>query len=356
MRKTLTYILLLALPFAAVGRPVGFDSSRLAALAAAARLSLPENPSGKQDVLSVFCQGRRVPVVVEYEAGKVVHIGVDLLGEDVKKEHVVVCRFVERYLLESLMDTHSRNWDSEPIYGRVVTEGDLFRVLQARLENRSVLVSTDGEGNGSVEIGTDAGQPLFSIRFPTEIQLLSGKKKDELEAEFIREVAVDHKVKKKETPRNLKRVDRDMYVAENGYYEIESAQNSSFFRKKGLFYQPLCESVHPIESIMTLLTGFNRKKDYTIQAVCHQYGYRTQQISVPLDYLIDYCLDQGCVPYVGIESQKEDTVVATLFMVNRSMGYSHTFQFTVDTAILDKAAGTLYAKAYLFTPIYLKKS
>ena len=356
MRKTLTYILLLALPFAAMGRPAGFASSRLAAIAAATRLSLPENPSGKQDVLSVFCQGRRVPVVVEYEAGKVVHIGLNLFGEDIKKENLLVCRFVERYLLESLLDSRSRNWDSEPIYGRVVKEGDLFGMLQTRAEIRSVRVSMDGEGSGSVEIGTDAGLPLFSIRFPAEIQFLSGMKKDELEAAFIREVAADPKAGKRETPRNLKRVDRDVYVAENGFYEIEAAQNSAFFRKKGLSLQPLCESARPVESIMTLLTGFNPRKDYTIQAVCHQYGYRTRQISVPLDDLIDYCLDQGCVPFVGIESQKEDTVVATLFMVNRSLGYSHTFQVTVDTAMLDKTAGTLYAKAYLFTPIYLKKS
>ena len=353
MRKTLTYILLLTLPFTCLGRSAGFSSSRLAALAAAAGLSLPENPSANRLVYSVVCQGRTVPVVVEYEAGKVAHIGVDLLGEDVKKEQVVVCRFVERYLLESLMDSHSRNWDSEPIYGRVVTQGDLFRILQVGPENRSVLVSMDGEGNGCVEIGPE---PVFSIRFPAEIQLLSGKKKDELEAEFIREVAVDHKVKKREVPRNLKRVDRDLYVAENGFYEIESAQRSAFFRRKGLFYQPLCESSLPVESLMTLLTGFNRRKDYTVQAVCHQYGYRTAQISVPLDYLIDYCLDQGCVPYVGIESQTKDTVVATLFMVNRSLGYSHTFQFTVDTDMLDETAGTLSAKAYLFTPIYRRKS
>ena len=58
-----------------MGRPVGFDSSRLAALAVAARLSLPENPSANRMVYSVVCQGRTVPVVVEYEAGKVVHIG-----------------------------------------------------------------------------------------------------------------------------------------------------------------------------------------------------------------------------------------------------------------------------------------
>ena len=356
MCKALTYLLLLLLPFPSLGRPVGFSSGRLADLAAAAALAIPENPTGKRAVMSVVCQGRRVPVVVEYEAGTVVHIGLDLFGEAVKKENVLVYNFVERYLLESLLDSHSLRWDNMPAYGRIVTQGDLFSILQQGLERSSVQVSTDGEGKGRVEITADTGLPAFSVRFPTEIQLLTGEKKDELEKGFIRKVTGERKLKKKEIPRNLKRIDRDLYVAENGFFEITEAQNSAFFRKKGLSFQPVCETSQPVESVMTLLTGYNRKKDYAVRMTFHQYGYQSVEKTVPLDYLIDSCLEDGCVPYVGIESRNEETVVATLFMVNRPFGYSHTFQFTVNPEIFDKPAGILYAKAYLYTPLYPKKS
>ena len=43
-------------------------------------------------------------------------------------------------------------------------------------------------------------------------------------------------------------------------------------------------------------------------------------------------------------------------MVNRALGYSHTFQFSVNPEILDKTAGMLSAKAHLYTPFYPKKS
>lgn len=356
MRKTLTYFLLLLIPFAGMGRPAGFSSGRLAAIAAAAELTLPDPPAGKRAVVSVVCQGRRVPVVVEYEAGTVVHIGLDLFGESVKAENLLVYNFVERYLLESLLDSRSVRWDNTPAYGRVVVQGDLFSVLQQGLESSSVHLSMDGEGMGRLEITREAGFPAFSVRFPTEIQLLTGEKKDELEKDFIQKVTAPRKVKKREIPRNLKRVDRDLYVAENGFFEIASAQNSAFFRKKGISFQPVCESSLPVESVLTLLTGYNRRKDYAVQTSFHQYGYQTVEKTVPLEVLIEGCLEDGCVPYVGIETRNEETLVATLFMVNRSFGYSHTFQFTVSPEILDKPAGILSARAHLYTPLYPQKS
>lgn len=355
MRKTLTYLLLLALPLTCMGRPVGFASSRLAAIAEAAGLVLPDGRNGKRDVLAVTCQGKEVPVVVEYASGEVVHIGLDLFGADIRQENVLVCNFVERYMLESLLDGPSLHGEGNSA-GRIVTQGDVFAVLQEKPEKRSVQILLDGEGKGGVVFTGDSGEPVFSIRFPAEIQLLSGKKKDELETAFLRSVTAERKIKKREIPRNLKRVERDLYVSENGYYEIESAQNTAFFRKKGLVYLPLCESSKPVESVMTLLTGYSRKKEYAIQAAFHQYGFKTTEKLFPLDCLIDCCLEEGCVPYVGIETDNGKSLVATLFMVNRPLGYSHTFQFTVDTEMLDKAAGTLQARAYLYTPLNFKKS
>lgn len=355
MRKTLTYLLLLAVPLTCMGRPVGFASSRLAALAEAAGLVIPDHPSGAREVFSCVSQGKTVPVAVEYAKGEVTHIGLDLFGEDVRKENALVCHFVERYTLESLLDGPSLHREGNSA-GRVVMQGNIFSVLQERTENRSVQISLDGEGMGSVAFAQDSGVPVFSIRFPADIQLLSGKQKDELEKDFLRKVTAERKIKKREVPRNLKRVDRDLYVSENGFFEIEQAQNTAFFRKKGVSYVPLCESAQPVESVMTLLTGFIRKKEYSMQAAFHQYGFKTTEMAVPLDHLIDCCLEEGCTPYVGIESKDGGSVVATLFMVNRSLGYTHTFRMTLDPAILDRAAGVLQARAYLYTPLNPKKS
>ncbi|MCR5709164.1 MAG: hypothetical protein K6G79_01645 [Bacteroidales bacterium] len=356
MRKTLIYLLLLAFPFSAWGSSVGFSTERLADIASAAGLTLPDNPSGKRDVFQVACQGRLIPVVVEYAAGEVSHIGVNLFGDEVKKDNALVCNFVERYLLESLLDSRSERWDRTPAYGTVVVRGDLFSILQKGPESCPVLVSMDGEGTGRVEITPTDGSPAFSLSFPTEIQLLTGEKKDELEKGFIRKVTGERKPVKREIPRNMKRVDRDLYVSENGFYETEAAQNSAYFRKKGLFYQPVCESSLPVESVMTLLTGHIRRKDYSVMVSFHQYAYRNTEMTVPLDAIVASCLEEGCTSYVGIESKNDDTVVATVFMVNRALGYSHTFQLTVPTEILDKPSGTLSARAYLYTPLYPKKS
>lgn len=356
MRKALTYFLLLALPFASQGQPSGFISGRLADIAAVAGISPAESAGVKRAVYTRAFQGRSVPVVVAYDAGKVVHIGLDLFSEDVRQENLLVCDFVERYLLESVLDDKSMHWDNDPAYAAVATQGDLYGLLQQGAGNVPVHFLNDGRGTGGVLFGENPERPVFSIRYPSEIQLLSGASKDELEKEFLRQVSADRRVARREIPGNLKRVDRDLYVSENGFYEIAAAQNTAFFRKKGLFFQPVCESSLPVESLMTLLTGYIRKKDYSARVSFHQYGYHNTEVTVPLERLIDCCLAEGCTPYVGIESQKDDSVVATLFLVNAPLGYAHTFQFTVNPAVLDRTDGVLKARGYLYTPLYSKKS
>lgn len=356
MCKALTYVLLLVLPFSGMGRPLGFSSGRLAAIAAALGLALPENPSGRYDVFPVSCQGRTLPVVVEYDAGTVTHIGLDIFGDSFKVENRLVCDFVERYLLESLLENRPVPGEYDSPFGKVVTMGDLFSVLETGKDARTFSISMDGDGAGCVVLTPDSGLPPFSVIFPTDIRLLTGEKKDELEKGFLQALTAGGKVVKREIPGNLKRVERELYVSENGFYEIEASQNSAFFRRKGLSFQPLCESSRPVESVMTLLTGHIRKKDYSVRATFHQYGFVRTELSVSLERLIGRCLDEGCVPYVGIESNDGESVVATLFMVNAPLGYAHTFHFTVNTALLDSTAGVLQARAYLYTPLNHRKS
>ena len=355
MRKTLIFVLLLALPLTGTARRAVFSSGRLASIAQAAGLYLPGDPAGNSLLFSVVCQGRNVPVVVEYGYGEVTHIGLDIFGEEMKGDKPLVYDFVERHMLETLLGSGSGDWDSEPMYGRVVVKGDIFRVLQMKRESRTVSLAVGDDGEGHVEIATESGYPVFSIRFPSEVQLLTGARKDELEKAFIRKVAVERKVGKREIPRILKRTQRDLYVSENGFFGIEAAQNTAFFRRKAFSYVPVCESSLPKESVMTILSGYGRGKDYSVQMKIHQYGFNDREINIPLDYLIDFCLNEGCAPYVGIESESGGTVVATLFMVNHSLAYCHTVRFTLDTDILDHTAGILYARAHLYTPLNPKK-
>lgn len=176
--------------------------------------------------------------------------------------------------------------------------------------------------------------------------------KVELEQAFWDDLTVYRPKAKTLRPENPKRIGQNLYVSENGFYETESAQNTSFFKKALFSWIPVCESSLPEESVMTLLTGYTGKRQYTVHLLQHRYKFGTAEMEVPLIQLLEYCMDNGCKPYVGIESSCADTLAATLFMVNAENGYCHTFQITLDKALLDLDEGTIRAEAYTFTPIH----
>lgn len=152
-------------------------------------------------------------------------------------------------------------------------------------------------------------------------------------------------------PNNLQRISQFLYVSENGWFEVEAIRNTAFFKRVNNTYRPVCEAALPTESVMTLLTGYTAHKQYNIHLIQHRYGFTKVETDVPLSQLLDFCLDAGCLPYVGIVSAEGEEVMATLFMVNPDEGYCHTFRFTIEKALLDKDAGFLQAEAYTFTPI-----
>ena len=192
-----------------------------------------------------------------------------------------------------------------------------------------------------------AGQPQepFSVE----------KNKIELEQMFWDGLMVFRPKGKMPRPGNLQRIDENLYVSENGCYESEDVQNTAFFRKNLFIWQPVCESARPAESLMTLLTAHTGKKAFTVHLLQHRYGYASAETEIPLALLLEYCLENGCTPYVGIESAEDEELSATLFMVNHALGYCHTFHFTVNRDVLDRDEGLFEAEAYTYTPIETAK-
>ena len=152
-------------------------------------------------------------------------------------------------------------------------------------------------------------------------------------------------------PGHLSRIGKSLYVSDNGSYGTESVRNISFFERTGKGFAPVCGSSMPVESVTTLLTGHSTGKEYVANVLFHLYGYKTMNMEVSLNQLTGYCMSEGSVPYVGVEYSGDDSVSATLFMVNNRQGYCHTFKFEIPKSMLDNAGGSFSAEAYICTPI-----
>ena len=217
----------------------------------------------------------------------------------------------------------------------------------------AIAYTTHGNESGVLSVSSSGGSnSVFEISFPLKTELLLGMDKPELEAFFVKEVMSFRKKTPERIPDNLSRIDENLYVSENGFFESKAIQNTSFFRKRLFAYHPVWETESPTESVMTLLTAFTGGRQFQVHLLLYGYGYTSTKVDIPLEQLLGYCMESGCTPYVGVESNGKDMIVASLFMVNLPLGYCHTFKFTIRKGLLGSKEGVMDATAYTFTPIH----
>ncbi len=328
-----------------------FLSKTLERIAQAEGVSIPMYRGNQVELSSFDKEGHSYPIVIEFLPEGVSHIGLDLFNQNVKNENPIILRFVERYLLELFaLYPPSKPRRVMSVDG-VSTTGDIKALFNVAPDSLRIDYTTNAS-RGNVLLSVVDKPPFFSISFPLSISLLSGMDKHELDSSFIIGLRSSPLSRAQSIPYNLSRIGDNLYVSENGFYEIPSIQNSSFFKRKSHTYYPVCDSKLPQESVLTLLSAHTGSKNYIVHLTHHTYDYSQVQVDVPLTQLLGYCLDNGCTPYIGIEHCGDLRILATLFMLNEDLGYCHTFSFSIDKAVLDKDKGTFDAHAYSFTPIH----
>ena len=359
MRKALIlFISLLVFAQLSEAAEVRFATQKLAQLAQEGQLEIPDYCGHSFVHLQVHHGTGSYPVVVAYRDSIVSHIGLDLFGNKSHEENGLICDFVERYLLEMMLFSQSAERKRVMKRDGVYICGDIREVLLLRQTDLAYSISREGDGAWVFQITKGGGSvPHFTMEFPCNMELISGKNKIELEFSFMDLLTqLEPYHRKVLRPGNLKRVGENLYIVEKGFYQNQSIQNSAFYKKTHFSYHPVCTSSLPAESVMTLLTMGAGKERFTIRIVQHRYGYTTAETSVPLSHLLALCQEAGCIPYVGIESIENGTIKASLFMVNQAFGYCHTFRVVIPVELLDQEEGVFLADAYTFTPIDNMKS
>ena len=177
--------------------------------------------------------------------------------------------------------------------------------------------------------------------------------KPAMEKFFMEAMAVYEGPLSRPIPDSLQRIDKNLYVCDLGHYETEVVRAVSYFRRGMRGYVPVRDRKLPVESVATLLSGYTGDSHYTVYLKQHRYNYAMEEVEVPLDRLLGFCIN-GCgfVPYVGIEKMEKGQIKATLFLVNQELGFSHTLIFTIDQDLLGRDKGQMQAEAYTFTPIH----
>lgn len=264
-----------------------------------------------------------------------------------------VYQFAENYLNQLLtLVPEERAWRMKAD-DFVIEQGGLDRLHLINDETSLAMRAKDNRY--TVNIATGA-YPLIQFSFPMSYQLISQKKLRELEAEFIKEllsfqyqvVKEPIAVKKSE----LTKTAPHLYIKRGEEYYIEAINNNLYYVEDKGKFTLAHDPAYMAESICNLLLSENSPCDTSLKLVVRQYGFKTDELKLPLKQWIAYCKSKGCDLYVGIEKMETSALKASVFAVNDMLKYNHVMNVEIPYALLDGDKGEVEANITIFIPTH----
>lgn len=286
------------------------------------------------------------PLVARLVDGAVDHLGIELFDNNIKSgREGHIYEFVERYLLE-LISTPSYRREERMEQDGVLISGDLDSAgtLPSRTSRFTSAVTSSGRYSFLWE--DTYGRIIFSMSVPARAELIFGRNKIELEDSF-RQKAVSHVnggFGTDASPQNEPiRLSRKVYIDHRGSYMSDAMRNALFYEKSRSGWTLISDDDLPMETVTNLLMAPAEfpDRDYRLDVTLMKYGFEKERFYIPLVKLMDFCICEGCVPYVGIESEDKGQIRVSVIMVNRELGYNHVLDFMFDRNLLKAKIGMI---------------
>lgn len=305
-----------------------------------------------------FCSYRNFPVTINVADGVVDHIGVQLFtGADRESmSPYPVYDFLERYLLEhhiqSRMSENDRHHSADRVKVETGSLKDLHKVC--------------GDTTLSFSVQLDYGRiyhaawsrhekDVFRISFPASYRLMGGFKADERENKLSAGIS-----RTRSTPRPALKVDPtclersdtsivDYHILKGGYESTPVVNSDRYYHTSDTACSMIFSPLYPVESLANMMVSGEIANGLRALVTLQRGKGETEKFSVPLNSLINFCLDEGCRPYFGLKGiyPDRDIVTALVEMVHPTEGYEHLLSITFDTTTLTTGEGDIEIR---FTP------
>ena len=152
--------------------------------------------------------------------------------------------------------------------------------------------------------------------------------------------------------RELFEYNDSLFCANEDYYLAETIVSTAFYKKEQDEFLPVFSSSMMMESVYNL---FNSSYDWGVNVEITQNLYGGKKISyiLPLKKLIDFCTDQHCIVYSGVQKVEKTESTGVLMAVNMELGYQHLMQFSLPKDLLNAPKDhEVKIKMYSYIPIH----
>ncbi len=274
-----------------------------------------------------------------------------LLSKDIPYAGMLY-RFTEDYLNQLMQMTpqeQSRKMEADDVR---IEGGALERLNLVSEETQLLMAAKNNRYTISL---TNGNFKLIDISCPMSYQLISQKKLKELEADFIKELS-EYKVPVMETQepnrKGLIKTAPHLYVKKGASYYLSSINNNLYYVEEKGKLKLVQDTDHIAESVCNLLISEDVPSEALLKLSIRQYGFKTDELSLPLKQWIAYCRNKKCNLYTGIETMGTETLTACLFTVNENFKYNHVMNLEIPYSVLTDKKGEIQANVTIYIPTH----
>ena len=275
-------------------------------------------------------------VVVVIKNNTIIHIGQKLFSEDLRNmDNPPIFDFLERYFLQLKYPPTGRT-------AQTLAQDNQFKFLVGSIKTVNELLPSDGfsysyDNHLYLAHWKRNGQPILSVSFPVEYELISGENKIEAENNLMADV------KSTVVPEQSKN------TATGSHYLNKNISSKLYYQRGKL----ILSDRHPAESIANMMLSFQMPGSFDVNITQISYGFRKTMFTVPLHQWIAFCQNSGCQLYVGFEDMNTfDAFRAVVFAVNEAENYNHVLTVDVPIELIRDQKGSIEAKLYPYVPTH----
>ena len=334
-----------------------YKTDLLTRMAASMNVSsqLRELPDGEYYKYLTY-QGKPVTVIVNNNT--IDHIGYSLFTPHQRSiANGPICNFLERFSLEiALPIERQKSVEKHIAESKVSFDMGTFSSFYPLLADTTYEVSVQNRDNKSYNVQWSKNNQLYcSIVFPIDYDLLNGSEMIENERRIVKDIAKSSTSCRNSSTAQLDELSttwNDCFYILQGesYYSNDLNTNKYFELDESGNYQLIYNTRYPLESLSNLLSSSAIDNQFVIDIRLKKYGYNEEIISVPLNSWINFCLNSGCTPFVGLIDYDGNNATFELVMRNADLGYNHVMKVKFDVAQLESRKGIIEARLNSYVP------
>lgn len=328
-----------------------FRTKRLATIANAVKLTVPDTVGAERNVEGLLCHNGR-PLRIRTNAfGDISHIGYRIFDNSLVEAYgsSPVFDFLERYLLELDLRLDGRTPEARMYLDKVVcTRG---RITMLHTLGPETLFNIEEVRRRMFRLSWTTGDRVLSLTFPSDYQLLAGADAVELEEILDRDLRrvlpiADDALIDEWADAEVSR-SGDLMIANGGEYLSKMIRGDVYLKETGGRRILLCDVAKPVQSVSNIMITGHYSREIPLTLTLDRYGYTKTTAEVTLQQFVAYCKMEGCKIYFGVKTHTADMITGTIFALNESMAYNHVLSINFPLSILNggdaKSTGTVYA-------------